>query len=809
MIKGLLSAIALSRALGQDLSPAGSTSTSSTGSCPQMCLVGPNGPQITQAQYQGPVTYKNRTYNALFTPSVSLQLIDSVGIQMNYNFNNWILSNGTYKGQQYVSSSSSNAYPNIMIGLECSTTDIGLTSISNNCLDVILYMNPEYCRVNFNTNLQCPYSMPSASPSATSKVADTVSPSMTAQPSKMIEPSATETMTSAPTREAKPSETETMTSMPTRRIEPSATETMTSAPTKRVEPSATETMTSAPTRRMEPSATETMTSAPTRRMEPSATETMTSVPTREAKPSETETMTSMPTREAKPSETETMTSMPTREAKPSETETMTSMPTRHMEPSMSSMPSDFPMPSDMPLPSDMPTRPPINESCNDTDIHLCIRNDIKGPNTTITEPITAPLLSDLLMDTQFTIEISRKLIVTKNETREYIFSGWVIIDGMFAGQRFTSPSGIHKFVQFICPQRNLVGIIHVDDPCVPRIALMHPAFCMDMSTNITCMIPSDVRNNTMETSLPTRRPDAPSDKPTPRPTLSALPTRRPTLSALPTRVFRSPLPREEAKILRSRISIEVRNETMFENPKNVEAVVKTIVCALKVPAENVAVNAIKHYVDNILIRTIPVPVRNTSRNITDECMGTGPTYIPVPPQPTPIEPVAIRRLQSGLDTYVLDYQVTDPPATVVAMEPATVASIIETSPTLVTSLDIPPNSYVSITAEPPTYASEPILQVQSQTNSSVNNILMSVFIPIGVIAVGSIIAMTMKRRVGGPVSSNPNSVQTVMQFAPTVPNWSGQNTDQTNNNFQQTNPRVKIVRLASKHSIEPMQIRKV
>jgi hypothetical protein len=48
-----------------------------------------------------------------------------------------------------------------------------------------------------------------------------------------------------------------------------------------------------------------------------------------------------------------------------------------------------------------------------------------------------------------------------------------------------------------------------------------------------------------------------------------------------------------------------------------------------------------------------------------------------------------------------------------------------------------------------------------------------------------------------------------MQFAPTVPNWSGQNTDQINNNFQQTNPRVKIVRLASKHSIEPMQIRKV
>jgi hypothetical protein len=239
---------------------------------------------------------------------------------------------------------------------------------------------------------------------------------------------------------------------------------------------------------------------------------------------------------------------------------------------------------------------------------------------------------------------------------------------------------------------------------------------------------------------------------------------------------------------------------MFENPKNVEAVVKTIVCALKVPAENVEVNAIKHFVDNILIRTIPVPVRNTSRNITDECMGTGPTHIPVPPQPSPIEPVAMRRLQSGLDTYVLDYQVTDPPASIVSMEPATVATIIETSPTLVTSLDIPPNSYVAITAEPPTYTSEPILQVQSQSMPELTKILLGVFIPVGIVFIGSVIAVTLKRR-AGPISSNPDSIQTVMHFAP--------NLNHKNSRFEQTNPRVKVVRLASKHAIEPMQIRKV
>jgi hypothetical protein len=396
-----------------------------------------------------------------------------------------------------------------------------------------------------------------------------------------------------------------------------------------------------------------------------------------------------------------------------------------------------------------------------------------------------------------------------------MFSGWVIVNATFGGQRFTDTNGTHRFIQFICSEQGFIGLLPVADPCVPRLGLMHPAFCVDMDTDIMCVNHSDAIHTVLPsftsrpTQFPTRRPDAPSDKPTPRPTYSALPTRRPTLSALPTRVFRSLPPRQEAKIMRSRISIEVRNETMFENPKNVEAVVKTIVCALKVPAENVQVNGIKHYVDNVLIGTIPVPVRNTSRNITDECMGTGPTHIPIPPQPSPVEPVAFRRLQSGLDTYVLDYQVNDPPASIVALEPATVASLIETSSTLVSSLDLPPNSYVAMSAEPPTYTAEPNI-VANQGNPVLTQILMGVLIPLGVVLFGSVIAMTVKKRARA-LTSNPT---TIMQFAPTIPSKTMNEIHPKkidSSGFTQTNPspRVQVVRLASKHSIGPMQVRKV
>jgi hypothetical protein len=347
-------------------------------------------------------------------------------------------------------------------------------------------------------------------------------------------------------------------------------------------------------------------------------------------------------------------------------------------------------------------------------------------------------------------------------------------------------------------------VVITDDTFTPMPTSENP----DMPSNEETARPTLSAPPTQRPTLsapPTQRPTLsapPTPRLTPRPTLSALPTRRPTLSALPTRVFRSPPPVELAKFLRSQIRIETRNESLFENPKNVEAVVKTIVCALKVPAETVSVTGIQHFVDNILVGTIPVPVRNSSRNITDECMGTGPT-----PQPSPAEPIAFRRLQSGLDTYVVQYQVQDPPVTVVAMEPATIATLIQTAPTLITSLDIPTGSYVAITAEPPTYAAaavaaanDPIINT-NPANDSTNSILIGVFIPLAIATIGSILALTYRKRAHHPARQAILPVVSTKNVL-----------IEANPEFTQINPNTKeskIVRVVSKYSIMPQQVRKV
>ena len=87
---------------------------------------------------------------------------------------------------------------------------------------------------------------------------------------------------------------------------------------------------------------------------------------------------------------------------------------------------------------------------------------------------------------------------------------------------------------------------------------------------------------------------------------------------------------------------------------------------------------------------------------------------------------------------------------------------------------------------------------------------MGVLIPLGVVLFGSIIAMTVKKRTMAITSNSP----TIMQFAPTIPNKSMNEMHPNKIEktvFTQTNPspRVQVVRLASKHAIGPVQVRKI
>jgi hypothetical protein len=231
-------------------------------------------------------------------------------------------------------------------------------------------------------------------------------------------------------------------------------------------------------------------------------------------------------------------------------------------------------------------------------------------------------------------------------------------------------------------------------------------------------------------------------RPTPRPTFSALPTRRPTLSSKPTLVFRTQRP---AEVLPSRIAatiqIQIRNESLFDNPKNVEAVVKTIVCSLQVEYESVSVDSIAHYRDGLFIRNITLPPKEPARNMTfaSVCEATTTAF-----------DHPMRRLQnSGIDTYTLNYAIADPPTTVTSLEPATVASLIETSPVLAISLDIPTNSYIAVTASQPTLITESSAEQQQPVQSAPNglsNILLGTLIPLGAVLVGSAIVATIRRK---------------------------------------------------------------
>jgi hypothetical protein len=189
------------------------------------------------------------------------------------------------------------------------------------------------------------------------------------------------------------------------------------------------------------------------------------------------------------------------------------------------------------------------------------------------------------------------------------------------------------------------------------------------------------------------------------------------------------------------IQIQIRNESLFDNPKNVEAVVKTIVCSLQVEYESVSVDSIAHYRDGLFIRNITLPPKEPARNMTfaSVCEATTTAF-----------DHPMRRLQnSGIDTYTLNYAIADPPTTVTSLEPATVASLIETSPVLAISLDIPTNSYIAVTASQPTLITESSAEQQQPVQSAPNglsNILLGTLIPLGAVLVGSAIVATIRRK---------------------------------------------------------------
>ena len=283
-------------------------------------------------------------------------------------------------------------------------------------------------------------------------------------------------------------------------------------------------------------------------------------------------------------------------------------------------------------------------------------------------------------------------------------------------------------------------------------------------------------------------------RPTPRPTYSALPTRRPTLSSRPTLQFRTPRPEVVTKpiaAIASSIRIEVRNETLFDNPKNVEAVVKTIVCSLRVDYASVSVESIAHYRDGVFIRNITVPPKEPSRNMTGACGASAESSVS-------------RRLQAstGIDSYTLNYAISNPPATVTALEPATVATLIETSPVLTTSLEMPANSYIAVSASEPALitASEPLAGPAAAPADSTSNILLGTLIPIGVLLVASVVATVVRRRgmgnpyaKGEPVISSMSPVVVVGAAAPAI--------DQTNPMGPQKQP--------SRRLVAPVKVRRI
>ena len=531
----------------------------------------------------------------------------------------------------------------------------------------------------------------------------------------------------------------------------------------------------------------------------SPAETMTAYPTRDVPPPASTATATSTVKQAAPS------AYPTREV-PSSDSTATETSTVKQ-----AAPSAYPTRQETAAPtwqaptmeySPPPTRPPstpysTSEPCPD----ICIQRNITG--VPLASNYSAPIMdhsTDRMSASTSLLKVMPGRYAMVNQLG-YSYVGWVIIDGHYHGQKFIGPNGDILFIAFVCMSDMAADspiAMNVTDDCGSRIMLMSPEFCgIDWFAGNVCgesqtaestskpavesTHPSVTAESTRESAHPsvtaelTARPTLPSEesalptrRPTPRPTYSALPTRRPTLSSRPTLQFRTPRPEIGTKpitAIASSISIQVRNETLFDNPKNVEAVVKTIVCSLRVDYTSVSVESIAHYRDSIFIRNITVPAKEPSRNMTGSCDVSVSAVVAVR-----------RRLQAAIDTYTLNYAIADPPASVTSLEPATVATLIESSPVLTTSLEIPANSYIAVSAsEPALITSEAtagtVAPAPAQANQT-TNILLGTLIPIGILLVGSVVAAVVRKRAGNPYAKGEpviSSMSPVLVASATAP----------------------------------------
>jgi hypothetical protein len=165
---------------------------------------------------------------------------------------------------------------------------------------------------------------------------------------------------------------------------------------------------------------------------------------------------------------------------------------------------------------------------------------------------------------------------------------------------------------------------------------------------------------------------------------------------------------------------------------------------------------------------------------------------------------ANRRLQAaaaGIDTYTLNYAIADPPATVTSLEPATVATLIETSPVLATSLDVPANSYIAVTASEPTLiTAESGAPAAAAKPDGTNNILMGTLIPLGVVLVGSVVAAVVRRKRAPSLLLHGEIIQP-QPAAINVNNPMAAGVEASTNR--------RIVRLPSRHIMEPIKVRRI
>ena len=765
--------------------------------CQGPCVV-PYGPPISNTTVQGQMGYLAST-NMLGLASSS-----AAGMMASYPFSGWLLANDTIIGQRFGTPATQIYHVGFVCG---SAVQLTASSTTASCPRIdYVYSSPEFCRVNWKTDARCP----EATASATAlPPADSGSP-------KPAEASATGSVTAFPTRQA-----------------PVASVSPTGSPKSdnsiNTQASATGSVTAFPTRQAPADSV-----SPTGSPKPAFTDSTNTQASANA--------TAYPTRQAPPSPTSTSTikeaAAPTWQA-----------PTMEYSAAPSRPPTDN---------SDEPTHHP----CPD----ICVRRNVTG--VPLSSNYTAPIMdhSDTAAPTSLLKVMPGRYAMAGQQGYSYV--GWVIIDGQYAGQKFIGADGEVLFVGFVCmPDAPGPAAFNATDECGNRLMLMSPEFCgIDWSAGDVCRPeptkpaepsadtrasmtakpteePADITLPTMtamptphpsppgESAPPTPRPSPPGEsapftpRPTPRPTYSALPTRRPTLSSRPTLQFRTPRPEVVTRpiaAIASSISIQVRNETLFDNPKNVEAVVKTIVCSLRVDYASVSVESIAHYRDGVFIRNITVPPKEPSRNMTGVCgFEMTPANSSAVAEPSQVPAVSLapvvssvsfeggfgRRLQAagaGLDTYTLNYAIADPPATVTTLEPATVATLIETSPVLATSLDMPANSYIAVSASEPALITAPagdlILASPASPANNTTNILLGTLVPFGVLLVASIVATVVRRRgrgspyaKGEPVISSMSPVLVVGASTPAI--------DQANPMGPQKQP--------SRRLVAPVKVRRI